>query len=90
MVDLPQGFVLTRHWRDTAAGTEVEFWLATDSGPRRIRLPHQPSVAFIPADQREQAEALLRDEKTSSSSPWPCRTSNIARCSACIAGSTDN
>ncbi len=63
MVDLPQGFVLTRHWRDTPAGTEVEFWLATDSGPRRIRLPHQPSVAFIPASQREQAEALLRDEK---------------------------
>ena len=63
MVDLQQGFVLTRHWRDTPAGTEVEFWLATDSGPRRIRLPHQPSVAFIPAEQREQAEALLRDEK---------------------------
>ncbi|WP_179092148.1 DNA polymerase II [Pseudomonas putida] len=61
-MDLPQGFVLTRHWRDTPAGTEVEFWLATDNGPRRIRLPHQSSVAFIPADQREQAEALLRDE----------------------------
>jgi len=63
VVDLPQGFVLTRHWRDTPAGTEVEFWLATDSGPRRIRLPHQPSVAFIPAEQRAQAEALLHDEK---------------------------
>ena len=63
MVDLPQGFVLTRHWRDTPTGTQVEFWLATDSGPRRIRLPHQPSVAFIAASQREQAEALLHDEK---------------------------
>lgn len=63
MVDLPQGFVLTRHWRDTPAGTEVEFWLATDGGPRRLRLPYQPSVAFIPASQREQAEALLHDEK---------------------------
>ncbi|WLG87728.1 DNA polymerase II [Pseudomonas cucumis] len=62
-MDLQQGFVLTRHWRDTPAGTEVEFWLATDAGPRRIRLPHQQSVAFIPAAQREQAEALLRDEK---------------------------
>ncbi len=63
MVDLPQGFVLTRHWRDTPAGTEVEFWLATDGGPRRIRLPYQPSVAFLAASQREQAEALLHDEK---------------------------
>jgi DNA polymerase-2 len=63
VVDLPQGFVLTRHWRDTPAGTEVEFWLATDAGPRRVRLPHQPSVAFIPAEQREAAERLLHDEK---------------------------
>ncbi len=63
MVDLQQGFVLTRHWRDTPAGTEVEFWLATDSGPRRIRLPHQPSVAFIPAVQRQPAESVLHDEK---------------------------
>ena len=62
-MDLQQGFVLTRHWRDTPAGTFVEFWLATDAGPRKLRLPHQPSVAFIPAIQREAAEALLRDEK---------------------------
>jgi len=63
VVDLQRGFVLTRHWRDTPAGTEVEFWLATDAGPRRVRLPHQPSVAFIPAEQREAAERLLHDEK---------------------------
>jgi len=63
VVDLQQGFVLTRHWRDTPAGTQVEFWLATDAGPQRIRLPHQPSVAFIPAARREQAEAVLRGEK---------------------------
>ncbi|WP_219096482.1 DNA polymerase II [Pseudomonas sp. UMAB-40] len=62
-MDLQQGFVLTRHWRDTPAGTQVEFWLATDTGPQRIRLPHQPSVAFIPAARREQAEAVLRGEK---------------------------
>jgi DNA polymerase-2 len=63
VVDLQRGFVLTRHWRDTPAGTEVEFWVATDTGPQRIRLPYQPSVAFIPAAQREQAEALLQGEK---------------------------
>jgi DNA polymerase-2 len=62
-VDLQQGFVLTRHWRDTPAGTEVGFWLATDEGPRHIRLPYQPSVAFIPAQQRERAESLLRGER---------------------------
>ncbi len=62
-VDLQQGFVLTRHWQDTPAGTQVEFWLATDDGPRRLRLPLQTSVAFLPAEQRERAELLLRGER---------------------------
>ena len=62
-VELQQGFVLTRHWRDTAAGTEVEFWLATDMGPRKIRVPTQTSVAFIPAEQSEQARLLLKGER---------------------------
>ena len=62
-MNLQQGFVLTRHWRDTAAGTEVEFWLATDAGPRRLRVPYQPSVAFIPAAQQRKAEMLLKGER---------------------------
>ena len=60
MTQAQEGFLLTRHWRDTPQGTEVEFWLATDDGPRRVRLPPQPSVAFLPVAQREQAEALRR------------------------------
>lgn len=63
MTALQQGFLLTRHWRDTPAGTEVEFWLATDAGPRQLRLPPQTSVAFIPAEQRQRAELLLREER---------------------------
>jgi len=62
-VDVQQGFVLTRHWRDTAAGTEVEFWLATDAGPQRLRVPYQPSVAFVPAVQQREVERLLRGER---------------------------
>ncbi len=62
-MDSQQGFVLTRHWRDTAAGTEVEFWLATDTGPRRLRVPYQPSVAFIPAGQQRKVELLLKGER---------------------------
>ncbi|WP_440507069.1 DNA polymerase II [Serratia nevei] len=60
---MQQGFLLTRHWRDTPAGTEVEFWLATDAGPRQLRLPPQTSVAFIPAEQKPRAELLLREER---------------------------
>ncbi len=62
MVEVQQGFILSRHWRDTPEGTQVDFWLATDEGPRHIRLPVQPSVAFIPAEQRARAEAVLRNE----------------------------
>ncbi len=62
-MELRQGFLLTRHWRDTPAGTEVEFWLATDQGPQRLRVPLQTAVAFIPAEQRSAAEAALQGER---------------------------
>ncbi|WP_338772091.1 DNA polymerase II [Massilia sp. METH4] len=55
--------MLTRHWRDTDAGTEVEFWVATDAGPRRLRLPPQPAVAFIPAEWQDAAEKVLARER---------------------------
>jgi len=54
-----QGFILTRHWRDAPNGTEIEFWLATDDGPRKIRLTMQTSVAFAEARERSAIEALL-------------------------------
>lgn len=57
-----QGFLLTRHWRDTPRGTEVDFWLATDDGPVKVCLPHQESVAFIPQAQQAQATRLLANE----------------------------
>ncbi|MBI6635553.1 DNA polymerase II [Pseudomonas paralactis] len=62
-MDLQQGFVLTRHWRDTPAGTEVSFWLATDHGPRCIRLPVQTSVMFIPEVHRKPLDWLLKGER---------------------------
>jgi DNA polymerase-2 len=60
-----QGFILTRHWRDTPGGTEVVFWLATDDGPRRLRLRPQESVAFVPAAQREHVERSLERDPPS-------------------------
>ncbi|MFJ4134382.1 DNA polymerase II [Pseudomonas cyclaminis] len=62
-MDLQQGFVLTRHWRDTPEGTEVSFWLATDQGPRFIRLPVQTSVMFIPEAHRKPLDWLLKGER---------------------------
>ncbi len=68
-----QGFVLTRHWRDTPAGTEVAFWLATEQGPRQVRLPPQTSVAFVPAEQRARAETLLAGERGAELRPLALR-----------------
>ena len=61
-MELQQGFVLTRHWHDTPEGTCVELWLATDQGPRLLRLAPQVSVAFIPQAQAAHAQVLLANE----------------------------
>ena len=61
-MELQEGFVLTRHWYDTPEGTCVEFWLATDQGPRQLRLAPQESVAFVPTAQAAHARALLARE----------------------------
>jgi DNA polymerase-2 len=54
-----KGFILTRHWRDAPAGTEIEFWLATDDGPRKVVLGAQTSVAFVPARHKAAVQAQL-------------------------------
>lgn len=61
-MSLQQGFLFTRHWRDTPICTEVKFWLAIDVGPQQLRLPLQTSVAFISAEYRQCAERLLCEE----------------------------
>ena len=62
MAQAREGFLLTRHWRDTPQGTEVSFWLATDQGPLHVTLPPQQSVAFLPAAQQDKVRTLLARE----------------------------
>ena len=38
-----RGFLLTRNWRDLPEGTEIEYWLATDEGPKKVLLTRQSS-----------------------------------------------
>lgn len=87
-MDLQQGFVLTRHWRDTPAGTEVSFWLATDQGPRCIRLPVQTSVVFIPEAYRKPLDWLLKGSAISSCAPCSYATFITARFWASTPAST--
>ena len=54
-----RGFILTRNWRDLPDGTEIEYWLATDEGPKKVLLTQQTSVAFLPVQYRAAAFASL-------------------------------
>ena len=54
-----RGFILTRNWRDLPDGTELEYWLATDEGAKKVLLNRQTSVAFLPALHRAAAQTSL-------------------------------
>ncbi len=41
-------FLLTRHWRDTSQGIELQFWAHSPAGPLRLIYPKQQAVCFIP------------------------------------------
>ncbi|HSI58189.1 MAG TPA: DNA polymerase II [Ideonella sp.] len=54
-----QGFILTRRSRDAPDGIELEYWLATEQGPRKLLVSAQTAVAFFPARHRAAVEAQL-------------------------------
>lgn len=58
-------FLLTRHWRDTAAGLEVVLWAGGGDGrPARIHLRGQQAVCFIPrAVSDEKIAALAQNHR---------------------------
>jgi DNA polymerase II len=68
------GYILTRHWRDTKGGSEIELWLATEAGARRILITGQRNVAFVRAAARERVEALIGDENGVELTPLPMKT----------------
>lgn len=55
-----QGFVLTRQWRDTPKGVDLEYWLATDSKPVKLVIAKQQVVFFISAQQHTEASRVLQ------------------------------
>jgi DNA polymerase-2 len=56
--------------------------------PRHVRLPVQTAVAFIPMEQREQAERLLRGERHAGCAPCRCAIFTTAPCWGCTASNT--
>ena len=57
-----EGFLLTRNWRDTRDGIELEYWFATDSGPLCALVRGERSVFFLEQGELEQARGLLDAE----------------------------
>ncbi len=57
-----EGFLLTRNWRDTRGGIELEYWFATDSGPLCALIRGERSVFFLEQHQLELARGLLAAE----------------------------
>ncbi len=58
-----QGFLLTRHWRDSGQGLELEYWFATDDGPLCLTVSGERPVFFIAADAVDAARAILAGER---------------------------
>ncbi|MCW8890622.1 MAG: hypothetical protein OQL20_08195, partial [Sedimenticola sp.] len=48
--EIYNAFLLTRHWRDTPQGVELQFWASSPDGPIRLRYPHQQAVCFTARD----------------------------------------
>lgn len=69
-----RGFILTRHWRDTKDGTDLEFWLATDHGPRTLTVTAHPSVAFARASVRDTIESVVGGDRSIELKPLPLTT----------------
>lgn len=51
------GFLLTRHWRDTTRGVQLELWFATAHGPVRVVIDGQESVFFVKVDDAERIKS---------------------------------
>ncbi|HEY4144355.1 DNA polymerase II [Pinirhizobacter sp.] len=68
------GYILTRHWRDTRDGNDIELWLATAEGVRRVLITGQRSVAFVLAAQREQVERIIANLRGVDLATLPMKT----------------
>jgi DNA polymerase-2 len=69
-----QAFILTRHWRDTRDGVDLELWLATDQGPRCVLVKAQAAVAFVRESQAGEVEAAIRNDGAFELKPLPLKT----------------
>ncbi len=71
------GFLLTRHWQDTADGVRLEFWLSTASGPLQVFLHGQRPIFFIRQSDASRVAQLMHDWDGISIEPLDLKTFNF-------------
>jgi DNA polymerase-2 len=54
-----KGFILTRQWRDTPEGIQIELWLATDQKPIQLIIPQQTAVCFFSESDTDKVSSCL-------------------------------
>ena len=59
---MAEGFILTRNWRDTESGVELEFWLSGPEGPRQLRIPAQQPLFFVPCQDLPKVQHHLKGQ----------------------------
>ena len=74
-----KGFLLTRNWRDTRDGVELEYWWATDSGPLRSTVHGEKAVFFLREDQLAKADPVLRGERGVELKPVKLRAFDMSK-----------
>jgi len=55
-----QGFILSRQWRDSRQGLQLDFWLATANGAVQLVFEQQQVVFFLPVAASVKAGELLQ------------------------------
>ncbi|MFK7976776.1 MAG: DNA polymerase II [Halioglobus sp.] len=72
------GFLLTRQWRDTSQGVELEFWFSTHQGPLCVTVTAERPVFFLSADSRAQAEEVLAAARPDEVKPLALRDFSLS------------
>lgn len=68
-----EGFLLSRHWRDTPQGIELEFWFASEAGPLRVLVQGERSVLFLSGQDVARQQVLLESRPGVSCRPLALR-----------------
>jgi DNA polymerase II len=78
-----EAFLLTRNWRDTPAGVELEFWFSSAQGPLCALVHADHSVFFLAESELVRARELLSNVPGFEIRPVQLRTFTMAPVVGC-------